>query len=652
MALGQGLSNWLRYVDIAQAGQPQSLASDALVELGALFTQMDFDLGKEKDEDKPRFTEEFLDKKFKITDEARDKLKVKLGERRMHKFGKLNERPDPVTPINPIKPIKEKQKEIISVTQTQTTGGAAGLSTFAFDVSGKDGYVVDLNAGSQYAAPTSAGYMGPQEIDLSGEEGYDDEGNLLVAELAKLPSSINRLNDKTLAALKGLRYSRKGEDDSPLFRVAHIASSPFVKTDNLDYRQMRRAVIPEYAKRLGGAAAAGYNLVIDKYNYDQKVKADYEEELEDQMGSLNVEADFVGAESRAKYIGVATQKKKQLGQAFNDYANGKISRLDYENVKQQLFADVNNIAQATTNLQKLRQDYLDRKGTFDIDASDSEMVDFYNTIEKDPDNLSIATFDGIDYVVGKTRGGEDIKVAASKIANGTAGFKLVEKANLAPIISGAVKNINTFGERDVKTEFGFGRASATPEKAKEIGINSLKAALATNENDLRSLMGQIYGVDHNLYQLFIGNDPKANRAQMLQDAAEHLYNTQVKPLVFEQEKTTRIDPSKVAFGGKTQRGSVAERNRAANIARLQKIGNITPNNFNNIESEIDLTKYSLVEEEGAYYVTDKKGNVLTTLDLSNQQGTKSKLLSFMKGGGGIGEISSQSDLSQYNFDIK
>jgi hypothetical protein len=43
--------------------------------------------------------------------------------------------------------------------------------------------------------------------------------------------------------------------------------------------------------------------------------------------------------------------------------------------------------------------------------------------------------------------------------------------------------------------------------------------------------------------------------------------------------------------------------------------------------------------------------VLTQLNLSNQQDTKSKLLNFMKGGGGIGQKSNQTDLSQYNFDI-
>ena len=46
MALGQGIRQLLDYKSIAEAGQPQNLTGEALVQLGALFTQMDFDFKK------------------------------------------------------------------------------------------------------------------------------------------------------------------------------------------------------------------------------------------------------------------------------------------------------------------------------------------------------------------------------------------------------------------------------------------------------------------------------------------------------------------------------------------------------------------------------------------------------------------------------
>ena len=57
MALGQGIRQLLDYKSIAEAGQPQSLTGEALVQLGAFFTQMDFDFKKDdKKEDEPDFT--------------------------------------------------------------------------------------------------------------------------------------------------------------------------------------------------------------------------------------------------------------------------------------------------------------------------------------------------------------------------------------------------------------------------------------------------------------------------------------------------------------------------------------------------------------------------------------------------------------------
>ena len=74
---------------------------------------------------------------------------------------------------------------------------------------------------------------------------------------------------------------------------------------------MRQATAPGYTGEIGKAAIEGYNLVIDKYNYDQAVKADYEEELEDQMGSLNVEADFLTDQARQDYLELSMSKKKE-----------------------------------------------------------------------------------------------------------------------------------------------------------------------------------------------------------------------------------------------------------------------------------------------------------------------------------------------------
>src|SRR6056300_1631949 len=37
-----GIADWLNYKDIATAGQPASLGSEAVIQLGAIFSQLDF----------------------------------------------------------------------------------------------------------------------------------------------------------------------------------------------------------------------------------------------------------------------------------------------------------------------------------------------------------------------------------------------------------------------------------------------------------------------------------------------------------------------------------------------------------------------------------------------------------------------------------
>ena len=711
MALGQGIHDILNYKDIAEAGQPQNLTGEALVQLGALFTQMDFDFSK--DEDTPKIDE---GPKKTIADVSPKGLEFEhVTNRKNAKDILANWSPTVLPPKKVYTPKDDNEKVHLpntmvgglqweigknqfydkSVVDRPLTPNDAGVSTTNIPkeprLSDEDlrALLVNFNRGKVTKAqiPAYEDYKAngrinesllpvaqqpqeqPQKQTFTKEYIESLERNFSKGKYSKtekpaydnykvtgkIDTSFFRFKDNNpikrlqqhhpqiLETLQGLRYKQPSEVDSPLFRAAHIASSPFVKTDGVDYRYMKRATMPEYAKgSLGSAAAEGYNLVIDKRNYDQAVKKDYETELDDEMGDLNIEADTINEQTRKDYLELSMNKKQKFNSLFQAYANSEISKLDFENGKAALVSELDAVAGAQTNLTKLRTDYLENKGTYHIDASKPEIVDFYNTLEKNPESFTMKTIDNIDYFIGSTRQGKEVKVPTSKIANGTAGFRLVEKASITPVVASALKAVGTYSEEGM-TDYGFGKKSASPEKAKEIGMANIKNALAQDESKLRSFMASIYGVDHETYKNFIGDDPTANREEMLNDAADHLYETQVKPQFFPTQQTSRIDPSKVTFGGKTQRGSVAERNRAANVARLNQMGNITPSNFNNVESEIDLTKYSLVEQEGAYYVTDKKGNVLTQLNLSNQQDTKSKLLNFMKGGGGIGQKSNQTE---------
>ena len=667
--LGGRLQNVLRYQDIAKAGAPQSLTGRAVMELGRLFTQMDMDEDGETKEEDPKNQRTDLERLQLFNDgkglDYSDTTKSYLKPKKLPELSKLNPRP-------PVLPIPTPDEEIVNTETVEKFGNkylvsdaiptvqtrTAGSSTLDPDVEGVEGYdmssyfdqaVLDAKPGQAFYVEGVSGVKDPKAL-AEFTEFYNADGTRKTATLEtpnKRLSPINRLNlqaldSDTVNLLEGLRYRRKGADNSPLHRAAHVSMSPFLDTESdskIDYRYMKRATTPDYFAKtdgLAGSAAAGYNLVVDKANYNAAVKKDYEEEVTDAMGSLDVAPDLVKNDFTKDYFNLAAEYKAEYAGYHKQYANGDMTKIELEARKTNMSTKLSQVADAGKNLQTLRSEYLKDKSQYDIDASDTQMVDFYNTLEHEPSNLSVKQIDGVTYMVGKTKQGKDIKVPASKIADGTAGFRLVEKVDLTPLVTDALGAIQEYTEEGA-TKYGTGVKNADPVKSKKIAMASIMASLRGDENNLRSLMSQVYGVDHDTYQNFLGDDPKDNRQEILQDAAEHLYETQVKPQYFPKSKTTRF------AGSNNGKSSVSERNRAANVARLQKIGDITPGNFNSIESEIDLTKYSLTEDKGVYYVTDKKGNVLTQLNLSDQQDTKSKLLNFMKGGGGVGQKSNQTE---------
>lgn len=688
----------LRYNQIARAGQPVSLTGEGIVQLGALFSQMDFGLGeKEEEESKDSEIKDLSNippSKFSTPNIDIFKEQMKTG----NTWQGLRDRPVLLERPRVVEDDGDGNKTVVKPnTMPMGTeydfsqdgryyGPAEENEAYLTDyLKGqyRRGAGVDVDKQNQRATKGAARpFYGVDYNDLKGKKAVNDKSVLqnfqdILSPLGnafnnvfynlstggreykdkdtitqrKTDSPLDRIKQdqpEIYNSLQAVRYTNKGDNDSPLHRAAHVAESPFVKTDNVDYRMMKRATMPGYAQgRLGAAAAEGYNLVIDKYNYDQAVKADYDREIEDQMGSLNVEADFINEDSRKAFMDFSFGLKKELADAFNDYTSGKISKVDYENIKAGAKSRIDAIGGMNTNLATIAKEFAENKGTYDIGASKKEIVDFYNTLSQNPESFTVKTIDGADYFVGKTLQNKEIKVSTAKLANGAAGFRLVKKANIAPVIGGALKAMNSF-EKTVKTNFGYGTASASPEKAKEIGVANIKASLAADESQLRSLMSQIYGAGYDSYENFLGDNPEANREEMLNDAAEHLYETRVKSLYFPQEKTTRFVEQKPQGGKLTAK----ERQIAAIQANFNKLGNITESNYKSFLNEVPgfQGKYRAKVKDNMLIIADAKSSKVTSkIDLSNPTLAKQTLANLAGVSGYRGQTT---DLSQYNFDIQ
>ena len=674
--LGGRLQNVLRYQDIARAGAPQSLTGRAVMELGRLFTQMDMDDGEEEkplSEQVGIEMDSYEDMKFEDQPEKEfDPNSVPVIQ---DDFEDEVDVTSPVTPVKDTTPVKEKVdvsylgpiEELDNKPPTVGQHGSANSSKGVSNTNYKRAQVVEaigkgfaggLSADDELYDPNyyTSSPLTPEQLkakldkktfqikksgkghlDNFGKENkntfYSDQVDAirggkgptrLKSPMDRL-SPMNRLDlqaldSDTVNLLEGLRYRRKGADNSPLHRAAHVSMSPFLDTESdskIDYRYMKRATTPDYFAKtdgLAGSAAAGYNLVIDKANYNAAVKKDYEEEVTDAMGSLDVAPDLVKNDFTKDYFNLAAEYKTEYAGYHKQYANGEMTKIELEARRTNLSTKLSQVANAGKNLQTLRSEYLKNKPDYDIDASDTKMVDFYNTLEHDPNNLSVKQIDGVTYMVGKTKQGKDIKVPASKIADGTAGFRLVEKVDLTPLVTDALGTIQKYTEEGA-TKYGTGVKNADPVKAKKIAMASIMASLRGDENNLRSLMAQVYGVDHDTYQNFLGDDPKDNRQEILQDAAEHLYETQVKPQYFPKSKTSRFT------GSNNGKSSQSERNVAALTNKLNDLPPPTAGNIKEYTSLFD-GNYVIDQDDDGWFIGDFKNDNRIPLDLNDPVGTK------------------------------
>lgn len=598
----------LGYQAIARAGQPQSLTGESVIQLGALIAQMDFDDPLEEealektDEEKKESTENKLED---IAKTANEKLNTGIADR---------------------PPSDIPRTSVVKARPLQSAGYDLNVG---FDLASPQKITIN-NQSEQKGKTFFEAVPGGGGIRMGYNPGIKTPsfGEMLSFIKKGLFGSPNkRLSDETLSALEGLRYYRGKFKDTPFKRVMHAVQTPFLQTDGLQYGQIRRAVMPEYAKgRLGAAAAEGFNLVADSYNYAKAVKAEYDKDLDDEFGALEVDVTFTNDKAREDYLSLALEKKKRLSEGFNAYARGKMSKLEYENLKSTLSSEIQAAAGARNNLTQLRKEFQENKDNYDINASDPKMVDFYNTLDKNPEQLSIKTKDGIDYITGKTLGGKPISVPTNAIANGTAGFRLVQKESLDPIIAGAGNAIDQFnkGKEYVKTEYGIGTQGVTTDKAKEIGINYIKNALLQDKDKARTYMSQL-GVDFNAYEQFAKDNNFS--PDFLNDAATELYEQRIAPFYQQQTQTTKFTTQR-----QPSRGSAAERTQKQMLEKYNATGLPTASNI--LDYSIDVLggkDFEVRELEDGTYGVFKQGKpdqTLSILDLNKPEQVKRILFNY------------------------
>jgi len=635
-ALGQGVHDLLKYEMIKQASGQFDPVGESLFSLGEMFASKTWD-GKEKAEGLD--VEEIANKKAlenstaqdnPFTNKASDEY---LGAKEI-KLLTPNPRPAATTPDPD--PIDQE-------TKVNTTGGGNG-AMIGRDILGLGGTgIADAKvtgAGDQVSTPDNE-LLSDQAVE---EQEAQKKSQRVYSALPGTLSPLGRMNPDKLKALKGLMYNTSS-GDSPLRRISHMMNSPFLKTDEgpdlekVDFRYMKRATSTGIGK-LGGAASAGYNLVIDAKNYETAVKNDYDEELSEGMGELVQQLDKTNPNYEHDMFELASAKKKQYADGFAQYAAGNIDRLTWENQKMSLKGDLENHGKALNIVAAQDKEFAENKGDHNVGASDENITDYYNTRMKNPDSFSVKTINGVDTYVGKTLQGKEVSMPISMIANGSAKMQLVPQYDFNKAVNAGLKVMQAFTVEG-NTALGQGNRNLdknNPEEAaqlREMGVAAISREIGADETRLRSILADKRQLNFRQFEQLVdakGGSRKENLQGLLQEMSQEIYDENVVDSGGYQAKSqTRFR----AQQPRQYRSSDRERRVAQTTAQINQLPEFSVQTMGQYQSMIPANlKYKIKRDsKGNFGVVNEKNETVTRLDSTDPQAVKRAIanLSGVKG---------------------
>jgi hypothetical protein len=641
-ALGQGINDLLNYQDLKQASGQFDPVGETLFSLGEMFASKSWS-GKEDKKPSDGAVEEalnqFTDSLPDVGDGIVDVEDVEVDmsydwdiEDDLDNIGKIVPVKEEVVIEEPVdqKLIKDPKREenAFYIGKDAFNQGGTGLkdakitgnpdpsvqsSTPGNEILSDQAIEENKSAVQKGLSPKQLGDVETKTNQIFGGSRITPNVKGSVGKRLKGGSPLDRMNPEKLKALKGLMYNTSN-GDSPLRRIAHMMNSPFLKTDEgpnlekVDFRYMKRATSTGIGS-LGGAASAGYNLVIDAKNYETAVQKDYDEELSEGMGDLVMELKTTNPNYEHDMFELANGKKKEYADGFAAYAAGDIDRLTWENKKMKLKGDLENHGKALNIIAQTDKSFAEGKGSaFNTKASNEKLTDYYNTRMKNPDAFTVKNIDGVDTYVGETLQGKEVRLPISMIASGAARMQLVPQYDINKAVNQGLKVMKAFTVEG-KTALGYGSRNLNqnnPEEAarlREMAVDAIKREIGADETRLRSILADERQLGFNEVEQLLdteGGSRNENLQGLLQQMSEEIYDERILNQGGYQAE------SKTSFRSlqpKQTKGSAKERTSAQIAKELDALGNIDNNNYKQFESQISKSNF----EKGYRIVPFKDG---------------------------------------------
>lgn len=401
-------------------------------------------------------------------------------------------------------------------------------------------------------------------------------------------------------------------------------------------QKMRRLSAPSWLG-VGAAAIEGYNLSVDRINYNRQVDADLQDYYEDSFKGLQAPEtgiDFLDASMKEVALGarndfIAHEKQRDKWFSEGRGAEWTAKRSDLQKLPIQL----KQVAEAFPAYKKQLQEGLEAD-EYDLSASEGEAKDMAATILKGGSPLGFMKTESGNIVVGgATRNGMPVIQGVANFLNGP--FKLVPKKNAFNYVQEAIEQFEKTNKGELtRTAIGADGISRTVALDFDTEIAPALTAIfdaeLDSEMDVRSYASKSNwgedGMDASIFNASVKNnkDPKEFVKQKFLEVAKQ----QLAPtLGFSEEKSTGL-----ATAILNEQNKIREQNRGNaqnNIPGKTNAYDWAKSVFKGIAEapgNINVSKANQIKgvstvrvKNNTLQLFDSKANLLKTIDFSSEE---------------------------------
>ena len=372
--------------------------------------------------------------------------------------------------------------------------------------------------------PTAAG-----KTQNFSNASYDITGQYVPGSVVPTQGSTAVASPEDSSRFQGIGQFSGPFNRSPLKRMTPFLRSPFYATKGKKLGELAQSSLTNlsYLGQAGQAGAEGYNSQVDRHNYANAVREEQAAELDEEFGELEVAPSGFKAYD-ASVEGLAREWKGEFVDAKKAWKAGKLSNEDWIDTKHRLQGNAASYGKAAGNLQQSMKNWIDNKGQIS-NSTKPETIDFFNTMEKAPDSLTVQNIEGVPTFVGQTLGGKPISMPVDQIANGTAAMRFNTKIDLNKELAPTIKELQGL-KTEISTDRGIGignQAWDTP--AVQNKVNYALDKIVENNAKLRSIASETLGLDYDQFEerVAAGDDMKAIvKQQLLEDIQESYFPVQ------------------------------------------------------------------------------------------------------------------------------